>query len=110
MATLKLTGAYLPIEADPGPKSIAFRFEGSPTLTGTWVGKVRDTPGATATALDFSAGISVSGSTVTVTFTEAQLLGLVASGADRYEGWYAIELDNQVHFYGEFVVDQKASR
>lgn len=110
MSTLKLTGAYMPIELDPGPKTIELVYDGSPTLTGTWVGKVRDTPGAAAVALDFSSGITVSGSTVTVVFTEAQLLGLIASGQDRYDGWYGLELNYQVHFFGPFVVDQKASR
>lgn len=115
MSGVQLVAADFPIELDPGDRSIAFVFDGAPTLTGTWKGKVRDGWSSTSTALDFTSVIDTSAAgsptyKITVAFTEAQLLGLIPSGADHYEGVYTIEKDTVPWYSGTFRVNQKASR
>jgi len=115
MSGAQLIAADFPIEIDPGNRTITFVFDGAPALTGTWKGKVRDAWSSTSAALDFTTGIDTSAAgsptyKITVTFTEAQLLGLIPSGANYYEGVYTIEKDTVPWYSGVFRVNQKASR
>lgn len=113
MASLRLVGADLDIEMDVGPHSITFTFEGSPDISGTWVGKVRTRYGAASTTLDFSSVIDDSAAatgTIVVDFTEVQLASCVATGEDKFRGVYTLERDDVPYWKGQFVVNQKASR